>query len=165
MSLAKEFHSLPPEQRRFVHISLCESALAKWLEYIEACGPIQYTETVCGTRQVVDGDLPRRALDAVRKGWDNDHLADMYLEPIVSMQDGDLEFPDAIEYAYYAIYNLYQKYIDNQAIDDWLIVNQAISAEVDENMWSPLLADAIELAVSRKRRRQDRRRSGFCRRK
>ncbi len=44
------------------------------------------------------------------------------------MQDDDLEFPDDIELAYYSIYNLFRRYVLADSIDDWLIVNQALSA-------------------------------------
>jgi len=52
-----------------------------------------------------------------------------YKEPIISIQDNDLSFPKNIEYGYYSIYNLFQKYTQAKNVDDWLIVNQALSIE------------------------------------
>jgi hypothetical protein len=36
--------------------------------------------------------------------------------------------------------------VERAAIDDWLIVNQALSAEQDPAMWRMLLAEAIQQA-------------------
>jgi len=66
-----------------------------------------------------------------------------YREPIVALHDGDLDLPDTIEYAYYSLYNLFRKYTGIEDIDDWLIVNQAISSEADETRWAALLEAAI----------------------
>jgi hypothetical protein len=46
--------------------------------------------------------------------------------------------------AYYANYNTFNKYIRNEDVDDWLIVNQALSAEPDESRWQLLLEAASE---------------------
>lgn len=62
------------------------------------------------------------------------------------MQDDDLTFPDPIEFAYYALYNLFSRYTQQEPIDDWLIVNQALSSEEDESQWQLLLAAAIQKA-------------------
>jgi hypothetical protein len=66
-------------------------------------------------RHEVDLDLPRRAREeierAVREGSDtvDAKATDRdYAEPIVAMQDEDLDFPAAIELAYHAIYNLHR---------------------------------------------------------
>ncbi len=74
-------------------------------------------------------------------------VAQRYQEPIVAMHDDDLTFPDNIEFAYYAIYNLFRKYALGTEIDDWLIVNQALSAEKDSEKWATLLASAIQRAI------------------
>ena len=60
------------------------------------------------------------------------------------MQDEDLTFPDHIAFAYYAIYNLFKKYIGEKTIDDWLIVNQALSTEDNVKAWNELLINAIQ---------------------
>ena len=61
------------------------------------------------------------------------------------MQDADLEFPQEIQHAYYALYNLFRKHAIKEDVDDWLIVNQALSSEIDESRWLSLLADAIRV--------------------
>jgi hypothetical protein len=63
------------------------------------------------------------------------------------MQDKDLEFPGTVEYAYYSIYNLFKKYAALADIEDWQIVNQALSSEPDESLWAPLLEAAMARAT------------------
>ena len=55
----------------------------------------------------------------------------------------DLEFPDPVEYAYYAIYNLFRKYVQGRELDDWLIVNQALSSSDRPLEWEIQLGVAI----------------------
>ncbi len=64
------------------------------------------------------------------------------------MEDFDLEFPYHIEFAYYSIYNLFKKYGVQANVDDWLIVNQALSSEADQDKWLQLLENAIAKAKS-----------------
>jgi hypothetical protein len=87
--------------------------------------------------------LPKDAFEAVKIGKDLSKVDDRYAEPISAMQDNDIEFPDEIEFAYYAIYNLFNRYILQQNIDDWLICNQALSAEFKTERQKFLLNDAI----------------------
>ena len=111
---------------------------------MRANGTIRYTEMVCGTKQVVDPDLPADAIASVRSGEGADALARRYLEPVAAMQDDDLRFPDPVEFAYYAIYNYFLRYALHEEIDDWLLVNQALASNPDEETWSSTLARAIE---------------------
>jgi hypothetical protein len=134
-TLADEFSALNPEQRRSVHFSLCEHALEKWNLYAQAHGQIKYIESTAGTRQVV----------AARRGFDAGNVANRYEEPITALEEDDLAFPEAITFAYYAIYNLFNKYVQKDVIDDWLIVNQALSAEDDDALWDALLKNAIPI--------------------
>ncbi len=62
------------------------------------------------------------------------------------MQDDDLTFPGPVTFAYYALYNLFKKYAGHEEVDDWLIVNQALSSEPDASRWSELLESAIHKA-------------------
>jgi hypothetical protein len=142
-SLLEEFIALTPGRRRIVHLMLCEQALAKWTAYARSRGKITYTETVCGTNQVVDAELPEDAFECAKQHRDVANVHERYGEPIVALQDGDLGFPSAIEFAYYSVYNLFRKYAGIEDVDDWLIVNQALSSETDETQWAPLLAAAI----------------------
>jgi len=145
-SLAGEFLALKSNQRRVVHFVLCEYALRKWNQYTSSQDEIRYTESVVGTEQQVDKQLVTDALESARQGADFDHIEARYREPIVSMHDDDLEFPENIEFAYYAIYNLFRKYTLGEDVDDWLIVNQALSSEQDNEKWRSLLSNAIQRA-------------------
>ena len=62
-----------------------------------------------------------------------------YGEPRAALQDGDLEFPEAIGYAYDAVYNFFRKYGLGEDVDDWLIVNQAGSSDPDQARWASTL--------------------------
>jgi hypothetical protein len=127
MSLINDFLNLSDKQKRYVHITLCEKSLVKWNEYISNHTEIEYIDSVCGTKQKVDINLLKDAFDSVVKKEDKLNVKERFREPIVAMQDDDLKFSEEIEYAYYSIYNLYSKYVSNEIIDDWLIVNQAYS--------------------------------------
>jgi hypothetical protein len=140
---AKTFLSLNNEQRRFVQLELCRNALSVWSNYVAEFDEISYVEGVVGTFQIVDKLLPNDAFDAVIIGKDSTEVDRRYSEPINAMHDEDLEFPDNIEFAYYAIYNLFNKYVLQKNIDDWLICNQALSAETVEDLWKDLLDNAI----------------------
>lgn len=140
---ATHFFNLTPEGKLMVHIFICEYALSKWKLYIKEKSPIEYCDTVIGMYHVVDGLLPGDALVSVKAGKDLSDVASRYGEPIVAIQDDDLVFPEHIKYGYYAIYNCFRKYVLNDNIDDWLIVNQAISSETDSGKWNLLLEDAI----------------------
>jgi hypothetical protein len=111
--------------------------------YTEEQDEIDYLDTVTGTHQVVDGQLPFEAYQAARQGVKSPGIAQRYLEPLAALQDTDLELPENILYAYYAIYNLFKKYAQAENIDDWLIVNQALASEADPEARYPLLNNAI----------------------
>jgi len=143
-SLTDKFFALNTEQRRLTHLLLCENALKIWNLYANAHKSIAYMETVAGTHQKVDKQLPVDALASVKQGWDSQNVAQRYLEPITAMQDDDLSFPEHITFAYYAIYNLFIKYVGEENIDDWLIVNQALSSETNDTVWNELLDHAIQ---------------------
>ena len=120
-TLADQFLELRPDQRRVVHFALCEYALHKWTRYASAQGRIQYIESVVGTQQEVDIQLPVDALDAAKK--------------------------EDVKFAYYALYNLFRKYAQREVVDDWLIVNQALSSEKDSRKRQVLLASALQEAI------------------
>jgi hypothetical protein len=89
---------------------------------------MRYVEGVAGTRQTVDPTLPQDALEAVRTGSDLRDVARRYGEPIAALQDEDWRPPEPILFAYYSIYNLFEKYDQARDIDDWLIPNQALAS-------------------------------------
>lgn len=148
ISLADEFFTLNPEQRRSIHFNLCEHALDKWNLFEKAHNTIEYVETVAGTRQVVDKQLPFESFESALQGVDSLNIAQRYQEPIVALQDDDLKFPENIIFAYYAIYNLFKKYVEKETVDDWLIVNQALSTEDNIKVVETLLNDAIQSVKS-----------------
>lgn len=145
-NLEERFFSLSPDQQHKVHFLLARHALSLWKAYTRDPEEIRYVESVVGTLQVVDKRLPPDALASARAGQDLASVAERYREPVAALQDGDLTFPERIEFAYYALYNLFRKYALHHEIDGWLIVNQALASEEEADQWSPLL-QAIEQAV------------------
>jgi hypothetical protein len=144
--LRTAFDALDRSNRCLVQLALCRHALGVWEAYLRREGAIEYVDAVVGLAHSVDSALPRDALASVEVGADRAGVAQRYLEPIAALQDDDLELPGHIELAYYAIYNLFRSAVDGAAIDDWLIVNQALSVEQEPAMWRVLLADALQAA-------------------
>ena len=142
--LRAAFEALDGSRRRAVQLALCRHALGVWEAYLRRHGPVEYIDSVVGLYHSVDSALPRDALASVEAGAERADVSHRYLEPIAALQDDDLELPGQIELAYYAIYNLYRSGIEGAAIDDWLVVNQALSAEEDPAMRCTLLADALQ---------------------
>jgi hypothetical protein len=126
--LAQKFFALSFDKRKKVHIQLAEFALTKWEMFYKATKPINYTDSIVGLNHTVDVSLPEDSIQAVKNGYDTKNIKKRYAEPIAAMQDDDLIFPKSIEFAYYGIYNLFNKYILNENIDDWLLINQCLSA-------------------------------------
>ncbi|MGB3295591.1 MAG: hypothetical protein WBB01_21615 [Phormidesmis sp.] len=145
--LAKAFHELPITEKQSIHLCLGEYALSKWCEYGAPRQQINYVETVCGTDQTVDIELLTDAFCAACEGSDTRNVAYRFREPISALQDGDLTFPESITYAYYALYNLFQKYAEQKPVNDWLVVTQALSIEADESQRRSLLETAIQKAT------------------
>ncbi|MFH2047158.1 MAG: hypothetical protein ABIK92_18675 [Pseudomonadota bacterium] len=98
-------------------------------------------------KHIVDTVLPETALNAVKSGIADEDINIQYQEPIVALQDLDWEPPENIEYAYYAIYNLYRKYINNEYIDDWIIANQALSSIEEKKNIKQILIEAVENVI------------------
>jgi hypothetical protein len=146
-SLADQFLALEPEQRKTVHFVLCEYALQQWNRYAATRKRIRYTESAIGTKQEVDRRLPDEAFEAAKGGLEPKPIENRYLEPITAMQEDDLVFPKHIQFAYYSIYNLFNKYALREPVDDWLIVNQALGSEMNSGKWDARLAGAIESAL------------------
>ena len=146
MTPAQRFHQLSPAAQRQVHVLLCDHALEVWRQYAATRAPIRYADSVVGMPHEVDLELPADALRSVRAGADVADVRRRYQEPIVAMQDEDLTFPPAVKFAYYAIYNCFEKYVGGEQIDPWVIVNQALSSQADSRAWVPLLTRAIAAA-------------------
>ena len=76
----------------------------------------------------MDCGLPREALTAVRLGTDAANISQRYLEPLAALRDDDVVFPEAAQFAYYAIHNAFERYVRERKIDEWTIVNQALAS-------------------------------------
>ena len=137
--IAEKFFALDSEGKKNVHISMAKLALESWNKHLAAGNvPLEYQETVTGTHQKVDSSLPADAITAVISN-NAAYISERYREPLCAMQDDDWEFNEDAEYAYCAINNTYKKYIEGNEIDDWLIVNQALSSLGEgEDIFSPL---------------------------
>lgn len=143
MTLRQAFFNLTEAQKRFVHFYLCENALGVLEKYFEETGRIEYIETVVGTLQIFDPKLARDAFVSAQKGENLQNTDYRFAEPIVALQDDDLSFPNHIELGFYSIYNLFQKYVLHREVEDWVIVNQSLTAEIDEIIVAELLEKAI----------------------
>lgn len=145
-SLFEQFHALDATQMRRVHFRLCEFALDTWRQYARERRSIRYTETVVGSQQMVDLRLPDDAFASAQSGHDLSNVDRRYGEPIAALHDEDLRFPENIKYAYYSVYNLFLRYALGEEIDNWLIANQALSAETNADAWNDMLREALEEA-------------------
>ena len=140
--IAAAFHALP-EYRRFEALRLaCADALEVWRRYRKDGKPLEYRDGVVGMRHTVDDRLPERALDEIDRylrGQPVDPTATdtEYSEPIVAMQDDDLDVPRPVAQAYYAVYNLYRIVFRlPHAADDQVVLDQvAGSLDVDLDDW------------------------------
>ena len=94
-----------------------------------------------------DKGLPADALRSAHEGRDVADVDRRYGEPITAMHDDDLRLPEPVAYSYYAIYNAFNKYARKEKVDDWLIVSQAISSELEESKREALLRAALEEAM------------------
>src|SRR4051794_19128562 len=101
MAPAESFRRLTPGRQRQVHLRLCEEALGVWAAYAREHSPLRYSDSVVGMRHEVDVRLPHDALRSAHAGADLADVKGRYREPIVALQDDDLEFPDPIGFAYY----------------------------------------------------------------
>jgi hypothetical protein len=147
MTPADSFAQLGADRQRQVHLLLCEEALEVWMNYVLARGPIRYADSVVAMQHEVDAGLPADAFRCARAGADLADVKRRYGEPIVAMQDGDLTFPREVEFAYYAIYNCFRKHACGEDIDPWLIVNQALSSNDNQESWTPRLTQAVAAAT------------------
>jgi hypothetical protein len=118
----------------------CRGALEVWKEWA-GNRAIEYIDCVVGMLHLVDVTLPARALAAVEGGEDLLGIERDYVEPIVAMQDGDLDMPPEVKDAYYSIYNLVRFARGDAGSTAVLVLDQAISSRLEE-------ADATDLLRS-----------------
>lgn len=137
--LPESFLDLNAHEKKQSQIKACTFALSVWKTYCAQRKEMIYSDSIVGMAHRVEKDLPEKALQAVIDGLVSPEITQAYREPIVALQDMDIDWPDQIEFAYYAIDNLYRKYALNLPIDDWLIINQALSSESNSSQWEDLL--------------------------
>lgn len=134
--LRARFDGLSLPQRKRVHNLLCSQALKVWREFATRTEQLTYSDSIVGLSHTLEWNLPDEAFAAAfANEQKSDHIRDIaerYLEPIAALQDDDLQLPEAILFAYYAIYNAFSKYAQNATTDDWIIVNQALSVSPAE---------------------------------
>ncbi|MGV3526306.1 MAG: DUF3565 domain-containing protein [Candidatus Sericytochromatia bacterium] len=122
---------LKPAQQRDVDLRLCALALPVWEAYCAAHAPLDYVESVVGTHQRVETSLPAETLALLQEPVPDPErlksLAYRYREPIVALQDLDLEWPEAVEMAYYAMYNALRRHGLGEPVDAEVIVRQVLS--------------------------------------
>ena len=149
-NLRERFLELPDDARKQVHQYLCAQALEGWQKYTDEFKRITYNDSVVGMFHVVDLQLPADAFNAAFLPPATNHqtaIAEIdyrYQEPMTALQTWDLEFPDNIQLGYYSIYNAFRKYARAEPMDDWLIVNQALSVATNERNWNRTLEAAIQ---------------------
>ena len=79
---------------------------------------VTYVDSIVGLEHTLDAGLGSRALTwvqhAVATGVfaSSPEISKAYGEPLSALQDDDLDLPDPIEQAFYAIYNLYRAATD-----------------------------------------------------
>lgn len=125
--LAEKFFAMPEEKRRLVLLNLCRRALAVWESHFPPGSKQSYEESVTGTTQTLEIDLPREALQELVDSELHANVQARYGEPIVALQDLDMKFPDSAELAYFAIYNAHRLYRQGTLIEEKLVLNQALS--------------------------------------
>eukprot|EP00163_Fabomonas_tropica_P009530 TRINITY_DN1934_c0_g1_i6.p1 TRINITY_DN1934_c0_g1~~TRINITY_DN1934_c0_g1_i6.p1 ORF type:complete len:118 (+),score=12.19 TRINITY_DN1934_c0_g1_i6:78-431(+) len=109
-----KFGALPHAQRIGIASELARLAVIRWHMYLDKYGPYRYMEGVVGTFHTMEDSLPADAyaqsvgilggqgtgvFSRPRLGW----IGKRYQEPVVAMQDDDIELPSEVEYAYYAV--------------------------------------------------------------
>ncbi len=140
------FEQTSATKRREVLLKLCENSLIVWELAASKLETTHYTESVCGSTQKIDLQLPRDAFVSIKHGGDIEDITKRYSEPIAALHDDDLAFADEVEFAYYCIYNAFKRYGAGKEVSELLILNQALSSlpssELDaaiEGVWLALI--------------------------
>lgn len=136
--LAAAYFDLSEATQKQVHLYLLSKVLPVWQSFVAEHPSLTYLESVAGTQQTVDGQLPEDAVKAIEFGWDHAQVAERYLEPLAALQDGDLSLPEPIEFAYYAMFNAFRLHVLGEPLDHWLVVNQSLSVFGEEQSLAAL---------------------------
>ena len=143
--LYNTFISLDYEAKKKAHIKACTFSLDSWQLFVKKGKNLSYRDSVVFIKHKIDKSLPMDALEAVIAGEQRKEISESYLEPIAALEDMDWRPPEYVEYAYYSIYNLYRKYCEGSDIDDWLIINQSLSSEKNEEKWDSMFKSILYL--------------------
>lgn len=145
--LVKKFHSLNEQEKKNVHILLCEHAVQQWNQYVKENQYIKYTDSVVGLNHVVDNSLLEDALKSVKCNVDSSDVESRFEEPIAAIDDDDLILPEHIRSSFLALYNLFEKYALSHSVDDSVILNFAVSSEENEDLWDDLFLNSIKAII------------------
>ncbi|AKZ64474.1 hypothetical protein F506_19050 [Herbaspirillum hiltneri N3] len=126
--LANQFFSLSAERRRVAFLFLAKRALDSWQIHFPKDSHFEYREAVTGSTQILEIDLPLNAIKEIESITFDVSVTSHYREPIAALQDGDLELPEQVEFAYYGIYNAHQLLRKSTSIKEELILSQLLSA-------------------------------------
>lgn len=132
--LADQFFSLGSEQKRLAILLLAKRALHSWRNHFPEGAHLQYQESITGSTQIVELNLPEDAIKEVESSTFDAGVAERFKEPIVALQDMDLELPEQAELAYYGIYNAHRLFKQQANIEEKLVLNQLLSALPDDLM-------------------------------
>ncbi len=114
MTLENFFKTLPRLKQINIAYSLLKSALPIWSEFAEN-NKLEYKDSVVGLKHTVNKDIIKNVLSLAEKISEaNQYVYDKetitfkktFTEPIVALQDGDWELPDAVLLTFYSAYNL-----------------------------------------------------------
>jgi hypothetical protein len=149
--LAAQFRQLSPNGVKRVHHHLCAKVLEVWSQFAIENSGIKYVDSVVGLVHRPEWKLPHDAFHAAFNGASQEEIAAIsrrYNEPLAALQDDDWDLPLNISSGYYAIFNAFRKYALGETMDDWLIVNQALSVSTDPNEWRASLQVAIDSEIN-----------------
>jgi hypothetical protein len=93
---------------------------------------VEYTDSRAGVARTLDLQLPPDAFATASTGGATEKINARYQDPIAALKTGDLVLPPDVECAFHAIHNLFLRFACNEAVDEWLIVKQALSSDSEE---------------------------------
>lgn len=153
--LKEKLLELPINTRLLFLACLCGHSLKVVKKYFRISSNRCYVDTVVGMTHTVDIILPSRALSLIKSNSGNPSLDSLnqmrneYNEPIVALQDGDLEIDDeAVIFGYYAIYNLILYALNPEDEKQMmLMVNQAFSSYMPKFDGSPEQKEELKKTI------------------
>jgi hypothetical protein len=162
-TLSDLMQGLPEDRQLTLAAHFCRLGLPIWDDFASDAGARAYHDSVVGMHHVISETLLARALATAQavltqSDYSNtatgiDAIRSMkheFIEPIVALQDGDWELPDAVKLIFYAHSNMvehlsgYKVFLGGEAAL-YVSVNQAIDAlETSGQMTMPALRLALQ---------------------